>query len=689
MYNTTILILDGLTCANCGKKIEEQVTKINGIDESVLNFLTNELTLKYKEKKLAHLIKEVQVLVDSIESGIKVKTLEEKEISKNQSLINKKELIIFFIGLFIYGISFLVKVMPYHLGLNLLAYFIIGYNVLKIAVKNIFKLDFFDENFLMMIATIGAFIVGSYSEAVAVMIFYKVGEFFQDIAVNRSKNSIKALLKLKPDKANLLINDEIKIVKPEELKEGDFIIVKVGEKVPVDGVVEKGETFLDTSAITGESKPVKLLPNEEVLSGSINLNSIITVKVTSSYNNSTVAKIIDLVNKAYENKGVTEKFITKFSKVYTPIVVIIAILTSTLIPFLTDGDYMGWFYKACVFLVISCPCALVVSVPLTFFSAIGTGAKEGILFKSSEFVEKLANVTTIAFDKTGTLTKGVFTVTEIKIKSEDFLPTLLTLEKSSNHPIGRAILNNYNLNNYKKIVVDKEKEIAGKGLEGVVEGKQVLAGNLNLMELNNISVEKYNGFGTVVYVAKDKKFLGYVVLSDIVKDESIVAIKNLKNLGKKTVMVTGDNKSVALAVKEKLQLDEVYYNLLPDGKVKVLKNLYNTGKKEIVAFVGDGINDAPALATADIGIAMGESGSDITIESANLVINDDNLEKILKAISISKNTIDIAYMNIICSIGIKLLILVLGVFGVASMWLAVFADVGVTLLAIMNAMRKK
>ncbi len=687
MSNTTVLKLQGLSCPTCGKKIEEQVTKINNISTSNLNFLTNELTLNHSISNNTTLVTKVQSLVNSIEKGIVVQLPE--EVEDNASLINKKELAIFFIGLSIYTLGFFVKDMPYHLVLNVIAYFIIGYNVLEIALKNILKGDIFDENFLMMIATIGAFIVGSYGEAVAVMIFYKVGEFFQDLAVNKSKNSIKALLKLKPDKANLLIGSEVKVVQPEDLKVQDRIIVKVGEKVPVDGIVEKGTTFFDTSAITGESNPVKISVGNEVISGSINLNAVIEVKVTSSYNNSTVAKIIDLVNKAYENKGETEKFITKFARLYTPIVVLIAFLTSTLVPFLTDGDYLGWFYKACVFLIISCPCALVVSVPLTFFSAIGTGAKEGILFKSSAFIEKLGNVTTIAFDKTGTLTKGVFTVTKENIFSDDFLPILIGLEKNSNHPISSAILKNYEVNNYKELVVENGEEIAGKGLSGIINGKVALAGNIKLMEEHNISVHKYDGFGTVIYVAYDNKFIGYIALSDVIKKESEIAIKKLKEKGKTTVMVTGDNESVAVAVKEKLQIDNVYYNLLKDCKVKVLKELYNTGKKEIIAFVGDGINDAPALATADIGIAMGEAGSDITIESADLVINDDNPEKILKAISISKNTINIAYMNIFFSIGIKILILLLSIVGIANMWLAVFADVGVTLIAIFNAMRKK
>ena len=577
--------------------------------------------------------------------------------------------------------------------LYIISYLIVGFEVVKEAVMNILHGEFFDENFLMSIATIGAFVIGEFPEAVAVMLFYQVGEYFQSYAVKKSRKSIASLMDIRPDYANLKINGNIEKKSPEEVKIGDTIVVKPGEKVPLDGIVIEGNSMLETSALTGESVPREIKVNDNILSGCINLNGVLEVRVEKEFGESTVSKILDLVENAINKKAKTENFITKFSKYYTPIVVFLALMIAFIPPITTKTGMLDWVYRALTFLVVSCPCALVISVPLSFFSGIGSASKKGILVKGSNYLELLSKTEIAVFDKTGTLTKGVFDVQEIKneegISAEELLELSAYCESYSNHPISISIQKAYGKDIDKKRIIDS-KELAGKGMISIIDQKEVACGNIKLMEeLNLKNITQVDGIGTVVYVAINKQYAGYILISDKIKEDAPKAIQDLKKAGvRKTVMLTGDNKEVAEKVNQELKLDAVYSELLPVDKVNKVEELLKNKKEEAkLAFIGDGINDAPVLARADIGIAMGGLGSDAAIEAADIVIMTDEPSKITTAMKISRKTLKIVYQNISFALIVKIGVLILSAFGLASMWSAVFADVGVTVLAVLNSFR--
>ena len=590
------------------------------------------------------------------------------------------------------------------------SYLIVGFEILKKAVRNIKRGKVFDENFLMSVATIGAFAIGEFPEAVAVMLFYQIGELFQDFAVDKSRKSISSLMDIRPDYANVLRDGKEGKIDPDEVKIGELIIVKPGEKIPLDGVVEEGTSFVDTKALTGEPTPKKVCKDDEVLSGCINLEGILKIKTTKKYDDSTVSKILELVENASSKKSKSEKFITKFAKYYTPIVVIIAVILAVVPPLIINGStFSEWIYRALSFLVVSCPCALVISIPLSFFGGIGGASKNGILIKGSNYLEALANMETIVFDKTGTLTEGVFDVQKIEpvgLTEEELLEIATLAEWYSNHPIAKSIKKAYN-KNAEEIKIKDVKEISGKGIIAKIEEvtdeenafikngggnskeKKVLVGNEKLMEEYNISFEKSKEIGTILYIAIDGVFSGTILISDKIKEDSVKAIYLIKKNGvKQTIMLTGDKKEIAEHISKEIGIDKVHSELLPDGKTKKMEQLLKekTQNKKI-AYVGDGINDAPVLALADIGIAMGALGSDSAIEAADVVIMTDEPSKINTAIKIAKKTMKIVRENIVFAIFVKILVLALSALGIATMWAAVFADVGVSFIAILNSLR--
>ena len=574
----------------------------------------------------------------------------------------------------------------------IISYIIVGFEIVKKAIRNITRGKLFDENFLMTIATIGAFGIGEFPEAVAVMLFYQVGELFQSYAVDKSRKSISSLMDIRPDYANVERNGELQKVNPDDVKIGEIIIVKPGEKIPLDGNVVEGKSSLDTKALTGESLPRDVTEGEEVLSGCINLNGVIKIEVTKEYEESTVSKILDLVENASSKKSKSENFITKFAKYYTPIVVIIAVFLAILPPLIIkNAVFSDWLYRALSFLVVSCPCALVISIPLSFFGGIGGASKMGVLIKGSNYLEAIANTEIVVFDKTGTLTEGVFEVQKIKaidISEEEVLKIAAYSENYSNHPIALSVKKAYGKEIDEKQIV-KTQELSGLGIVARIGEQDVLVGNEKLMNEKQIKFTKCNDIGTILYVAIEKKYVGYIVIADKIKDDAVKAIKGLKkNNIKETVMLTGDRKNVGENVAKKLGLDKVYTELLPDGKVEKVENLLKEkSKKAKLAFVGDGINDAPVLALADIGIAMGALGSDAAIEAADVVLMTDEPSKIVDTIHLSKKTMRIVKENIIFAIFIKVLVLILSAFGLSTMWEAVFADVGVSIIAILNALR--
>ena len=574
----------------------------------------------------------------------------------------------------------------------IISYVIVGTEIVRKAIRNIIRGKVFDENFLMTVATIGAFGVGEFPEAVAVMLFYQVGELFQSYAVDKSRKSISSLMDIRPDFANVERNGKIEKVDPDDVKLHEIIVVKPGEKVPLDGYVIEGKSSLDTKALTGESLPREATEGEEVLSGCINLNGVIKIEVTKEYGESTVSKILDLVENASSKKSKSENFITKFARYYTPIVVIIAVILAILPPLIIkEASFADWIYRALSFLVVSCPCALVISIPLSFFGGIGGASKMGILIKGSNYLEAIANTEIIVFDKTGTLTEGVFEVQKVKaidISEEELLKVTAYSENYSNHPIALSVKNAYNKEIDEKQII-KTQELSGLGIVARIGDQDVLVGNEKLMNEKQIKFTKSNDIGTILYVAIERKFVGYIVISDKIKEDSIKAIKNLKkNKIKQTVMLTGDRKNVGESVAKQLGLDKVYTELLPDGKVEKVESLLKEkSEKGKLAFVGDGINDAPVLAISDIGIAMGGLGSDAAIEAADVVLMTDEPSKIVNAIHLSKKTMRIVKENIIFAIAIKVLVLVLSAFGLSTMWEAVFADVGVSVIAIINALR--
>ncbi len=576
--------------------------------------------------------------------------------------------------------------------LYIVSYIIVGFDIIKKAIRNIFRGKVFDENFLMTIATLGAFAIKEFPEAVAVMLFYQIGELFQSYAVDKSRKSIANLMDIRPDFANVIRENKILKVEPDEVKIGETIVIKPGEKVPLDGKVIEGKSSLDKKALTGETLPQDIKEDDEVLSGSINLSGVIKLKVTKEYGQSTVSKILDLVENATSKKSKSENFITKFAKYYTPIVVVIAIFLAILPPAIIPGqNFNEWLYRALSFLVVSCPCALVISIPLSFFGGIGGASKIGILIKGSNYLEAMSNIETIVFDKTGTLTKGVFEVQKVNpsgISKEELLEIAAYSENYSNHPISKSIKKVYGKKIDEKQIL-KTEELSGLGILAKIGDKDVLVGNEKLMNKYQIVFEKCNDVGTILYVAINQKYVGYILIADTMKEDSKMAISKLiKNNIKKTVMLTGDKKSVGEYVGKELGLDEVYTELLPDEKVEKVKQLLKEkSSKGKVAFVGDGINDAPVLALADIGIAMGGVGSDAAIEAADVVIMTDEPSKIVKAINLSKRTMTIVKENIVFAILVKVIVLILSAFGISTMWEAVFADVGVSVIAILNALR--
>ena len=695
------ILLEGLCCANCAGKIERESNNIDGVKSAVVDFIGTKLIIEIDDSsKQNSIIDNVKIIVKRIEPDVNVVVIDNKDKalkSKNEQAEeedNKSEIIRLAIGAIIFLIATVMKFPnSVELLLYLASYVLVGGEVVLGALRNIRRGQVFDENFLMSIATIGAFAIGEYPEGVAVMLFYQIGEMFQDLAVNRSRKSISALMDIRPDFANLKINDDIKKVEPEEVKIGDIIIVKPGEKVPLDGRIIEGNSMVDTAALTGESVPREVNVGDNILSGVINKNGLLTIEVEKEFGDSTVAKILDLVQNASSKKAPTENFITKFARYYTPAVVFSALALAIIPPLVIDGAiFSDWIYRALAFLVVSCPCALVVSIPLGFFGGIGGASKNGILVKGGNYLEALNDVEIVVFDKTGTLTKGVFKVTEIKpennISEDELIAYAAFAENYSNHPIATSILRAYG----REIAADKVKtheEVSGHGVKVSVDGKEILVGNYKLMNKENISYNEVDTIGTLVHVAVDKKYAGYIVISDEVKDDSAKAIKALKAIGvKKTVMLTGDNKTVGTKIAKELGLDEVYAELLPDQKVEMLELLYKEkSAKGKIVFVGDGINDAPVLARADIGIAMGGVGSDAAIEAADVVIMTDEPSKIASAIKIAKKTRSIVMQNIVFALGVKLIILVLVAFGMGTMWEAVFGDVGVALIAVLNAMR--
>ena len=733
--NECTLFIEGLDCPNCAAKIERKLNTLQRIKAATVDFLGKRVIVESEDFSQNELAKFIQAEVDKIENGVKISTKKLHSHSHNHhhshshshshehshshdhshshahgeedtDKIKKKLLIggiLFVLGIFIPKTLFIPK-----FAVFLVSYFIIGGDVLVSAVKNILRGQVFDENFLMAIATIGAFAIGEYPEGVAVMLFYQLGELFQGIAVNNSRKSIIALMDIRPDYANIKTDTEIKKVNPDEIKVADIIVVKPGEKVPLDGKIITGNSTFDTSALTGESLPREAKTGDIVLSGFINKTGLVEIEVTKVFSESTVSKILDLVENSSSKKSKTENFITKFAKYYTPAVVITALITAIFPPLLIpNATFTDWIYRALIFLVVSCPCALIISIPLGFFGGIGGASKHGILVKGANYLEALNNVESIVMDKTGTLTKGVFKVTEINVennvKINDFennktdltQPLLLKyaahIEKFSNHPIAQSIVSEYE-NSIAKTdenIVKNFEEISGFGIKANINNHQILAGNSKLMNSENIRFDKKENLGTVVYIAFDRQYIGNILISDEIKEDSPKAIRGMKANGiKEIVMLTGDNNAIGKNIAEKLEIDKVFAELLPNEKVEKLEEIYKTkSEKGKVVFVGDGINDAPVLARADIGIAMGGVGSDAAIEAADVVIMNDEPSKIVTAMKIAKKTKSIVWQNITLAFTVKIIVLILGLFGDATMWEAVFADVGVALLAVLNATR--
>ena len=711
-----IFILQGLDCAHCSAEIEKGVGKLDGVTAATINLVKQLLTVEYSSDYSGDIFKDVEKVVHKYEPDVEVTEKSDSKVkntavgnsenvksetkikSLKKTMKSDKAIVIrFAIGAVIYAIGFsmsLIGGFSNYLILPILiaAYLILGYDVLLKAFKNILKGRIFDENFLMTVSTLGAFVIGEYPEAVAVMLFYQIGEFFQSLAVKRSRKSISQLMDIRPDSANVKRSGKIIMVPPEDVEIGEAIVIKPGEKIPLDGVVTDGEAMINTTALTGESVPRKVKSGDSVLSGCINENGVLTVKVTKEFNESTASKILELVENAASRKAPAENFITTFSRYYTPVVVIMATLLAIVPPLFLGGGWATWIHRCFVFLVISCPCALVISIPLTFFGGIGAASKEGILIKGSNYLEALNDVETIVFDKTGTLTKGVFNVTDTVtangFSESNLLEFAAKAESMSNHPIARSIVCEYK-NNINKNSVKNYSEISGHGVSAEIDGYKVLAGNEKLMNKNNIRFEKSEKVGTTVYVAVDGKYAGCVVISDEIKSDSKEAIQGLKNIGiAKTVMLTGDSDTIAKSVAEEIGITEYYGDLLPDQKVERFEQLYSDkSSNKKLAFVGDGINDAPVLARADVGIAMGALGSDAAIEAADVVLMTDEPSKLIDAIKVAHCTKRIVMQNIVFVIAVKVLFLILGAFGIAGMWEAVFGDVGVMIIAVINSMR--
>lgn len=678
--------LRGIDCGNCAAKIERAVNQLEQVESATVNLIAQKLILETKSED--GIDKEIIDLVDAIEPGIEVIS-EKKEEALPEKRDWAKELLLAVMILFAFGFFLPEEYFWIRLVYYLTLYIIIGHKVLIKMVQNIQRGNIFDENFLMSIATLGAFLLGEFPEAVAVMLFYQIGEYFQDKATSQSRQSIARLLDIRSDKAWRLEGGETVQVDPETVRVADHILVKPGEKVPLDGLVREGRSILDTSALTGESLPREIGVGEDITSGVINLTSPLVIEVSKTFSQSTVNKILELVENASNKKAETERMITRFSHVYTPVVVGIAFLLASLPPLLGLGEWSTWLYRALTFLVISCPCALAVSVPMSFFGGLGGASKLGVLVKGGNYLEALAKLDTVVFDKTGTITKGIFavdTVVNAEGVEDDILYLAAHLESYSNHPIANSIRTAYG-QEVDENRVSQITELPGQGMSGRIDGRQLYLGNARLMEVQGIAYPAIDSTGTVLYLAEDSHFLGYFLITDQVKETSIEALKDLQAVGiKKTVLLSGDRQAVVDEFAQQFAFNDAFGDCLPQDKVSTFEEIL-TQSQQAVAFVGDGVNDAPVLARADVGIAMGGLGSDAAIESADVVLMDDDLGKLPQVIRLAKKTVRIARQNMTLAIVVKLIFLVLSGLGISNMWEAIFADVGVTLLAVWNALR--
>lgn len=678
--------LRGIDCGNCAAKIERAVNQLEQVESATVNLIAQKLILETKSED--GIDKEIIDLVDAIEPGIEVIS-EKKEEALPEKRDWAKELLLAVMILFAFGFFLPEEYFWIRLVYYLTLYIIIGHKVLIKMVQNIQRGNLFDENFLMSIATLGSFLLGEFPEAVAVMLFYQIGEYFQDKATSQSRQSIAQLMDIRSVKAWRLEGGEAVQVDPETVRVADHILVKPGEKVPLDGLVRKGRSILDTSALTGESLPREIGVGEDITSGVINLTSPLVIEVRKTFSQSTVNKILELVENASNKKAETERMITRFSRVYTPVVVGIAFLLASLPPLLGLGEWSTWLYRALTFLVISCPCALAVSVPMSFFGGLGGASKLGVLVKGGNYLEALAKLDTVVFDKTGTITKGIFavdTVVNAEGIEDNILYLAAHLESYSNHPIANSIRTAYG-QEVDENRVSQITELPGQGMSGRIDGRQLYLGNARLMEVQGIAYPAIDSTGTVLYLAEDSHFLGYFLITDQVKETSIEALKDLQAVGiKKTVLLSGDRQAVVDEFAQQFAFNDAFGDCLPQDKVSTFEEIL-TQSQQAVAFVGDGVNDAPVLARADVGIAMGGLGSDAAIESADVVLMDDDLGKLPQVIRLAKKTVRIARQNMTLAIVVKLIFLVLSGLGISNMWEAIFADVGVTLLAVWNALR--
>ncbi|MCE5330272.1 cadmium-translocating P-type ATPase [bacterium] len=694
---TKQFILENLDCSNCALKIESELSKLDNVKKASVNFATKTLTIETRSFKQENTYLKIKNLVKNIEPDVEVYEKINQRIKTEDNIKNKKniiEAVRIIIGAAIFITALIFKFRIYlEFCLYLISYLLTGADVILKAFKNIIKGRIFNENSLMIIATSGAFAIKQFPEAAAVMLFYKIGEYIQNIAVNRSRKSIASLMDVRPEYANIKHGNDIRKIPADEVNIGDTILIKPGERVPLDGKIIKGNSNVDVSALTGESVPRDVHAGNKILSGFVNLNGVLIVRVTKKYNESTVSKILDMIENSSSKKAPTESFMAKFASYYTPFILGVAFFIAVLPPLIIKGAvFSDWIYRALVLMVISCPCALMVSIPLGFFGGIGAASKNGIMIKGGNYLEALNYVEMVVFDKTGTLTKGIFKVAQINAKNNFSKKELLEFaaygESFSNHPIASSILHEYGKKINKELISDYE-DIPGFGSRIKFKNNEIIIGNSKLMKRYGIKFIEEKTAGSVVYVAVDFHYAGYLIVSDEVKKNSKAAVKKIKDSGvKKIVMFTGDNKKIGELIGSELGIDEVYTELLPDQKVKEFETLEEQkSRNSKIIFVGDGVNDAPVLARADIGVAMGGLGSDAAIESADIVIMDDDPMKLVSAINIAKRTKRIVWENILMALGIKIVILTLGAFGAASMWEAVFADVGVTLLAVLNTLR--
>lgn len=687
-FHQLIYVIEGLDCANCARKVEESVAKLEGVKEAQLNFMQKRL---YITSSKQYTKEDIQNVAQAAEPEVVVLTLNDLkkcDVKAEEQVDTKKTFNWKFAILAVVFVVSLISAMIfkeeyYHFVFWIIAYLTIGYKVLKTALMNMTRGQVFDENFLMALATLGALAIQEYPEAVAVMAFYQIGEYFQGKAVDSSRRSIEELMNIRPDFARVIRQKEVYEVDPSEVEVNEQIEIRPGERVPMDCIVIKGQSMVDTFSITGESVGRQVSEHSELVSGFVNQSGTLIARVTNRYEDSAVSRILDLVENATNKKAKTEKVITRFARIYTPVVVILGLIIALVVPTVFHLDYSTWIYRGMIFLVVSCPCALVLSVPLGYFAGIGAGSKNGILIKGSNYLEALDKVDTIVCDKTGTLTKGKFEVMQVNTTTDEkqFMEYVAYAESNSHHPIAQSILKTYD-QKIDRARMTLNEEVAGMGIHAVVDGKDIYVGNSRLMEAQNIDYEVVQSYGSIVYVAIDHQFAGSVVVADQLKDETKQTIKDLQSLGMKVVMLTGDVKETALAIAQECGIDEVRYELLPDQKVSCVEGL-----GEHVAFVGDGINDAPVLARSSVGISMGGLGSDAAIEASDIVLMDDQLHKIVDSIKLARRTKRIIKQNIAFSLGVKGLVMILSVFGLSSMWLGVFADVGVAFIAVVNSLR--